>query len=578
MATNTPVAKKPSGKLTEILVRNHVIDQEILGMAEEQAKAENIRVERYLVSKKLVSGGDMTLALAQYLSMPPMRLVNFKPNEVLVEAFPKEALTKYQAVPLARVGKTMTIALADPFDIFALDELKMVSGLDLVPVVAAEAEVQELLAKLFTVDSNALDMDEIMKASDSDVEALERDEEEKQSLEDMMKEADDAPVVKLVNMIIIEALRSKACDIHIEPQENYVRLRYRVDGVLLERPHMQKSMQNAIISRIKIMSDLDIGEQRIPQDGRCRITAMGKKVDLRVSILPTIFGGKVVMRVLDKSALFPNLGALGLDEISYKAMSYAIQQPHGIVLVTGPTGSGKTTTLYSCLQDLNTPNINITTCEDPVEYQLQGINQVRIVTDVGMTFSAALRAILRQDPDVLLVGEIRDAETCEIAIKAALTGHLVLSTLHTNDAAGAVVRLVDMGIEPFLVASSVILAQAQRLFRKLCPVCKKECAPDREMLKEYGIDPTILDGAKIYTHQGCPKCNNMGYSGRGSIMEVLSVNDPIRGAIIQGGTAMEIRELAIKSGMVSLLMAGLNRVRMGDTSLEVAIQTTGGGD
>lgn len=577
MANEDKKGRKPAGKLSDILVQNKMVDAEILAMAEDQAKAENIRVERYLVGKKLVSSSDMTLALSQYLSMPPMRLTNFKPNEVLVDVFPKEALTKYQAVPIAKIGKSMTIALSDPFDIFALDELRMLSGLELVPVVAAEAEVQEVLSKLFSVDTNALDMDAIMKA-DGDVEALERDEEEKQSLEDMMKDADDAPVVKLVNMIIIEALRCRGSDIHIEPQENYVRLRYRVDGVLIERPHLQKSMQNAMISRLKIMADLDIGEQRIPQDGRCRITAIGKKVDLRVSILPTIFGGKVVMRVLDKSALFPNLGALGLDDISYKAMSYAIAQPHGIVLVTGPTGSGKTTTLYSCLQDLNTPDVNIVTCEDPVEYQLQGINQVRIVTDVGMTFAAALRAILRQDPDVLLVGEIRDAETCEIAIKAALTGHLVLSTLHTNDAAGAVVRLVDMGIEPFLVASSVILAQAQRLFRKLCPVCKKEGTVDKTMLKEYGLDPDYFDGYKVFTHQGCPKCNNLGYSGRGSIMEVLSVNDPIRVAILQGMPAMEIRDLAIKSGMVSLIQAGLNRVRSGDTSLDVAIRTTGGGE
>ena len=307
------------------------------------------------------------------------------------------------------------------------------------------------------------------------------------------------------------------------------------------------------------MSDLDIAERRIPQDGRFKILALGKDIDLRVSILPTIHGEKIVMRTLDKSNLAPSLASLGLDEYSFKSLSYAIEQPHGIILVTGPTGSGKTTTLYSCLQDMNKPDVNIITCEDPVEYQLDGINQVQIRTEVGLTFASALRSILRQDPDICLVGEIRDGETAEIAVKAALTGHLVLSTLHTNDAAGAVTRLIDMGIEPFLMASCLVLAQAQRLYRKLCPICKKATEVDPEILEINRIDPAMFENASVFTSVGCPKCNNSGFKGRGAIMEVLLVDEPIRQQILRGSNAAEIREAGVANGMTSLKMAGLQR-------------------
>jgi type IV pilus assembly protein PilB len=472
----------------------------------------------------------------------------------------------------------LTVALADPFDIFALDELHILTGLDITPLVAAEKEVKDVLERSRTDGAKSLDMEDIMKDTDSEVEIGAQEEAEKQSLEDMMDSAEDAPVIKMVNMILIESLRLRANDIHIEPQEDYVRLRYRVDGILIERPHLPKTMQSAIISRVKIMADLDIGESRVPQDGRFRITAMGKKIDVRVSVLPTIYGGKVVMRTLDKSALFPNLGALGLDDRAYQAMSYAISQPHGIILVTGPTGSGKTTTLYSCLQELNKPDVNIVTCEDPVEYQLLGINQVRIHADVGLTFSAALRSILRQDPDICLIGEIRDSETCEIAIKAALTGHLVLSTLHTNDAAGAITRLLDIGIEPFLIASSLILSQAQRLYRKLCQVCKKEAQPDLAQMKEYGVRLDYFKDTKIYTAQGCPKCHGIGYFGRGSIMEVLPIDDEIRTAILKQAIASELRDIGISRGMTTLMEAALGRVKEGLTSLDTAVRVAGGGE
>jgi len=418
-------------------------------------------------------------------------------------------------------------------------------------------------------------MEELMRDSDGDVQVLEDDMEGEQSLDEMLETAEGAPVIRMANMILVEALRTGASDIHIEPMEKQVRLRYRIDRPLIERPGPPKNLQNAVISRFKIMSDLDIAERRVPQDGRFNIKALGKEVDLRVSILPTTHGEKIVMRILDKASLSPSLAALGLDEHSEKQMSYGISQPHGIILVTGPTGSGKTTTLYSCLQDLNKPDVNIITCEDPVEYQLEGINQVHMNPDVGLTFSSSLRSILRQDPDIVLVGEIRDGETAEIAIKAALTGHLVLSTLHTNDAPGTVTRLIDMGIEPFMLGSSLILAQAQRLYRKLCQACRKPDKISRRVLETNHIDPAIFEGAKIFKAVGCPRCSS-GYKGRGAIMEVLLIDDNVRECILRGSNTGEIRQAGKDSGMVTLKDAGMIRVKEGMTSLEAALAVTGG--
>jgi type IV pilus assembly protein PilB len=573
-----PTVNVFADKLFDILVKKDLIKPDILQMAQEEASKQSLRLEKYLVDQNMVPGVEMTLALSEYLEMPPVSLVHFRLDDQLLELVPLSTLVKHQVVPMARLGKNLTVALADPFDIVALDEIHILTNLDITPLVAAEREVRDVLDKSRNDGAKSLDMEDIMKDTDSEVEVGTQEETDKQSLEDMMQSAEDAPVIKMVNMILIESLRLRANDIHVEPQEDYVRLRYRVDGVLIERPHLPKALQSAIISRVKIMADLDIGEARIPQDGRFRITALGKKIDVRVSVLPTIFGGKVVMRTLDKSALYPSLAALGLDDRAYQAMSYAIAQPHGIILVTGPTGSGKTTTLYSCLQELNKPDVNIVTCEDPVEYQVAGINQVPIRTDVGLTFAAALRAILRQDPDICLVGEIRDGETCEIAIKAAMTGHLVLTTMHTNDAAGAITRLVDMGIEPFLLASTVIISQAQRLYRKLCPVCKKEVTPNVDLMKEYGVPPDSFKDIKIYGPQGCPKCHGIGFFGRGSIMEVLPIDDEVRTAILKGSIASKIRDIGISRGMTTLIQAALARVKEGSTNLETALRVAGGGE
>ncbi len=560
--------------LSRILLEKNAIDPEILNEACSEAEAGSVRLEKYLLEKRLTSPDIITLALATYLNMPPISLKHFTPHPQLLEIVPKETLSRRSIMPVSRVGRTLTVALGDPFDLMAIDELSTQTGLNIIPVVASESDISMVISRLSAESTQGLDMEELMR-NDSDVEVVDDASGEDQSLDEMLEKAEGAPVIRMVNMILVEALRTGASDIHIEPMEKQIRLRYRIDGALVERPAPPKGLQAAIISRVKIMSDLDIAERRIPQDGRFNIKALGKEVDLRVSILPTVHGEKIVMRTLDKSSLSPSLSSLGLDPVSEKSMMYAIEQPHGIILVTGPTGSGKTTTLYSCLQDLNKVDCNIITCEDPVEYQLAGINQVQIHEDVGLSFSAALRSILRQDPDVVLVGEIRDTITAEIAVKAALTGHLVLSTLHTNDAAGAVTRLIDMGIEPFMLGSALVCAQAQRLYRKLCPACRKKTELTPQILESNHIDPEIFKDSTVFGPTGCPRCTN-GYKGRGAIMEVLLVDDEIRQGILAGMNTGQIRELAIKKGMVSLKQAGLVRVKEGLTSLEAALAVTGG--
>ena len=564
-----------SGKISDILLKNRVISPEALQEAEDDAQTKGIRLEKYVVERKLVKSEEMTLALSEYLGMPPISLAHFKPDPQVINIVPREVVAKRLVVPVACVGKDLTVALGDPFDLMALDEVATITGKRITPLVASEQQIAELVARTYAESAQDLDMEELMR-EESDVEVVEEgDEGEEQSLDEMLASAEGAPVIRMVNMMLVEAIRTGASDIHIEPMEKTVRLRYRVDGMLAEKPGPPKNLQNAVISRVKIMSDLNIAERRVPQDGRFNIKALGKEIDLRVSVLPTVHGEKIVMRTLDKTSLAPSLGALGLDERSEKAMQFAIEQPHGIILVTGPTGSGKTTTLYSCLQELNQPEVNIITCEDPVEYQLEGINQVQIFAGVGLTFASALRSILRQDPDIVLVGEIRDSETAEIAVKAALTGHLVLSTLHTNDAPGAITRLVDMGIEPFMLGASLVLAQAQRLYRKLCTACRKVVKIPDGVLETNKIPPEFFEGAKIYAPVGCPRCSG-GFKGRGAIMEVLLVEEELREASLRRANTNEIRRLAAEHGMITLKRAGMERVRDGITSLEAALEVTGG--
>lgn len=567
-------AKRQAGRISDILIRNNVIDAESMQGAEEEAAKENTRLEKYLIEKKLVKREDMTLALSEYLKMPAISLAHFEPNPQVLDLIPKEVMTKRFLIPVSRVGQMLTIAVGDPFDLMALEEIQTLTGLAVVPVVSSESEILETIGKIFKDAGKGLDMDELMR-DESEVMVVE-DGEDEQSLDEMLESAEGAPVIRMVNMMLVEALRTGASDIHIEPEEKTVRLRYRIDGKLIERPGPPKNLQNAVISRIKIMSDLDIAERRIPQDGRTHIKAMGKEVDLRISLLPTVHGEKIVIRTLDKSQLLGGVDNLGLDPYSLKSFKYALAQPNGIILVTGPTGSGKTMTLYSCLQDLNQVHTNIITCEDPVEFQIPGLNQVQIRSEVGLTFGAALRSILRQDPDVILVGELRDQETSHIAIEAALTGHMVLATLHTNNAPQAVTRLVDMGIEPFMLGSCLVLAQAQRLYRRLCPACKKVSSDiDPAVLEANHIPADFFDGAQIYEAKGCPRCTG-GYKGRGAVMEVLLVTDDVRAAILRGANSAELFEMGKQGGMKTLKEAGLTRVKEGVTSLQAALELTGG--
>jgi type IV pilus assembly protein PilB len=561
-------------RVVEILLKRQAIKEDVLDGARRDAVTAGTRLEKLLVDKNLVSGAEMTLALSEYLKMPPMTLAHFTPSTDLLDLIPRENLQKHLMVPVTRSGRMLTVALGDPFDVIGLEEIHSLTNMDIVPVVVPEKEVTELLARFLKDTGQGLE-EVIREAAEGDVEVgLEQKEEA--SLEEMLESAGDAPVIRIVNTIMIEAMRKKASDIHIEPMEKMIRLRYRIDGLLYESPSPPKSRQSAIISRIKIMSNMNIAERRIPQDGRFKIRAVGKEADVRVSILPTVHGEKIVMRILDKTSLAPSLGALGLDQKSYDNLKYAIDQPHGMLLVTGPTGSGKTTTLYSALQELNKTDVNIITVEDPVEYQLHGINQVQTHAEVGLTFAAGLRSILRQDPDIVMIGEIRDGETAAIAVQAALTGHLVLSTLHTNDAAGAVARLLYMGIEAFLLASSLIMTQAQRLYRKVCPACRRERDIPVDILKLNHIDPAFFEGATLYEARGCPKCFNTGYKGRGALMEILLVDESIRALMLKDCSASAIRDQAEKNGMMILRNVGLHKAKEGLTSIEEILMTTSG--
>ncbi len=559
--------------LMDCLLKIRPIESEIYQEAEREAESTQMPIEQLLIEQGVVSDIDLVLATAEYLDIRPISLTAFTPDPALIELMPKDKWKELKVLPVCKVGNQLTVAMADPFNIVGRDTITTSTQMELVPLVALEREINDATSALTSESTQALE--DILKdmADENDVE-VGQDNLDEASLDEVLENAGEAPVIRITNSILIEALRKHASDIHIEPMEKTVRLRNRIDGVLYESPSPPKNLQNAIISRLKIMSNLDIAERRVPQDGRFKIKALGKEVDVRVSMLPTVHGEKVVMRILDKTALAPSLESLNLDKVALDNFTYALAQPYGMILVTGPTGSGKTTTLYSALQELNNEGTNIITTENPVEYQLHGINQVQINPNVGLTFAAALRSILRQDPDVVMVGEIRDAETATIAVEAALTGHMVLSTLHTNDAAGAIARLTDMGIEPFMLASSVLLTQAQRLYRKLCPVCKKEIDIPLEVLRKNHIDPSLLEGAQFYQKAGCPKCNGIGYKGRGALMEILLVNDKIRRTILTSPEADAIARIAIENGMRTLRDAGLERIREGMTSIEEILRVT----
>ncbi len=553
-------------KIAKQLLESSLISQEQLELALKEQGKSGGSLGYNLVKTGAISEKAFAEFLSQIYQVPAVDLDELEPDENSIELIPSEVATKFQVVPVKREGRTLTVAMANPDNIFAIDDIKFITGLEVRPVVATETAIKRAIDRFYdSADSLA----EVMKDMEEDFEIVEDTEEDLGLAE---AQSEDAPVVKLVNSLITDAVNKGASDIHIEPFEKKLRVRYRIDGVLHEMMSPPYKMKGAIISRLKIMAELDIAEKRIPQDGRIKIRIGNKKIDLRVSTLPTIFGEKIVMRILDKSNLQIDLTKLGFQPEALEKFLNAIESPYGMVLVTGPTGSGKTTTLYSALNRINLPDRNIMTAEDPVEYNLDGINQVNVHEEIGLTFASALKAFLRQDPNIVMVGEIRDLETASIAVKAALTGHLVLSTLHTNDAPSTINRMIDMGIEPFLVASSVNLILAQRLVRKLCPKCKKKEMIHPEAMRELGIESE--EPFEIYEPVGCPACNDTGYAGRVGLYEVMPISESIREMILDRASSSEIRDQAIKEGMITLRKDGILKIKEGITSLEEVLKET----
>jgi type IV pilus assembly protein PilB len=605
-----------SAKLGEILVRENLITPQQLREALEYQRGSGGRLGSNLIKMGLLSEDVITAVLSRQYGVPSVNLDMFRIDMDVINLIPQETAQKYGVLPISKVGATLTLAMADPTNFFAMDDIKFMTGLNVEPVVASEASVGIAVSKYYSgtkdIDlagavldgdfdaissrlskakssngdgeerisnsdlSVSLDEFEFSRHENEEVEVLEDNDEI--DLAELARSSEDAPVVRLVNVLLVDSLRRGASDIHVEPYEKEFRIRFRIDGILYDIMHPPLRMRDALISRLKIMSKLDISEKRLPQDGRIKIKVKvdnrSRELDFRVSTLPTLFGEKVVLRLLDKDKLMLDMTKLGFEEHSLEIFQRNISKPYGMVLVTGPTGSGKTNTLYSALQSLNTTETNIMTAEDPVEFNLPGINQVQMKEQIGLNFATALRSFLRQDPNIVLVGEIRDFETAEIAIKAALTGHLVLSTLHTNDAPSTVSRLVNMGIEPFLVATSVNIIQAQRLIRRICKDCKEEVAIAPEALVEVGFTNEDAPNIKTFKGKGCATCNNTGYKGRVGLYEVMEVTDELRELIIIGASSIELRKKAVELGMLTLRESGLYKIREGITTIEEVVKET----
>jgi len=566
-------------RLGELLVKANLISTEQLAQALEYQKKSGGRLGSCLITLGLASDEGITNFLSRQYGVPSINLELFEVDSAVVKLVPEETARRYEIVPLSRLGSSLTIAMADPTNVFAMDDIKFMTGFNVEPVVATESSIRQTIDKLYSQAQPDVLQEAIADFTAEGEEALELEAEEVEIGEgDLEKAAAEAPVVKLVNGILREAVNRGASDIHLEPYEKDYRVRYRIDGVLQTVINPPLKMKDAITSRIKIMSKLDISEKRLPQDGRImlRLNHNGrqKQLDFRVNVLPTLHGEKVVMRLLDKENLRLDMTKLGFEPESLEKFKRAILKPYGMVLVTGPTGSGKTNTLYSSISTLNNPDTNIVTAEDPVEFQLMGVNQVQMKEQIGLNFAAALRAFLRQDPNIILVGEIRDFETAEVAIRAALTGHLVLSTLHTNDAPATISRLMNMGIEPFLVATSVLLICAQRLVRRICPYCIEEAKIPPQALLDAGVTAQEAKAAKIYRGKGCERCNQSGYKGRVGLYEVMEITDEIRELILVGASALELRKKAIETGMITLRRSGLTKVLEGATTLEEVMRET----
>ncbi|MBI3458015.1 MAG: type IV-A pilus assembly ATPase PilB [Candidatus Rokubacteria bacterium] len=562
-------------RLLELLVKENLLTAEQVQKAAAEQRRTNERLPTILKRLGLLGEDDLLDFLSRKYGIPVINLQRVEVTEEIVRLVKKEIVQKYQVFPVRKVGNTLTLALSDPTVVLAIDDVQFATGLHVIPVLAAETAIKEAIDKAYA--DSAARLDEILKTEHQiGADALELVERSssKVDITELGEEAGEAPIIRFVNLILADAIRKRASDIHLEPYEKVFRVRYRIDGVLHDVMAPPKQMEAAILSRVKIMANMDIAERRLPQDGRISVKFSSKEVDLRVSSLPTIFGEKIVMRILDKSGVILDLQKLGFEEDDLERFKKIIQTPYGMILVTGPTGSGKSTTLYAAISTINSAEINIMTAEDPVEFNLPGINQVHVREDIGLTFQTALRAFLRQDPDVILVGEMRDTETAAIAIRAALTGHLVFSTLHTNDAPSTVTRLLDMGIVPFLVSSSLLMVVAQRLFRRICIECRDQVEVPLSVLLDVGFNPEEAESVKIYKGTGCGACANTGYRGRMAIQETLYMNAELQDGIVKQRPANELKEVAIKHGMRTLRQAGLWKVAQGVTTLDEIIRVT----
>ena len=567
-------------KLGEMLIKANLLTPKKLQEALEYQKANGGKLGFNLVKLGLVKEEEITRVLSQQHGVPSINLRTMDLDDGVVKLIPSEVAQKYLILPVSRTGATLTVAMVDPTNVFAMDDIKFMTGYNVEPVVASEVAIKEAIDKYYG-SIHALELKKVMDemAETDDPAALEvLEDTEDVDLAKLEASTEEAPVVRLVNLILTDSIKRGASDIHVEPYEKDFRVRFRIDGVLYEIMNPPMKLKDAITSRLKIMAKLDISEKRLPQDGRIKIKiklqGKNKEMDYRVSVLPTLFGEKIVMRLLDKENLMLDMTRLGFEQESLSKFEKAIFKPYGMVLVTGPTGSGKTNTLYSSISRVNTPETNIITAEDPVEFNLHGINQVQMKEQIGLNFAAALRSFLRQDPNIILVGEIRDFETAEIAVKAALTGHLVLSTLHTNDAPSTINRLMNMGIEPYLVATSVHLICAQRLVRRLCKECKEEVQMPVQALTDIGYTPDEAGRVKLFKGRGCPVCNNTGYKGRVGLYEVMEITDELREMILCGASSLELKNKALELGMISLRKSGLRKIRDGLTTVEEVVRET----
>jgi type IV pilus assembly protein PilB len=566
-------------RLGELLIKAGLVTQKQIEEALQLQKTNGGKLGYNLVKLGHVKEEDITSLLSEQYGVPAIHLEHFEIDESILKHIPSDVAQKYLLIPIERTGATLTVAMADPSNVFALDDVRFITGYQVEPVVAAEASIREAIGRYYG-SSHDIQLKEVMdEISREEVADLEVEEDEGEiSAEDLEAASQDAPVVKLCNLVLTDSVRKGASDIHIEPYEKELRVRLRIDGVLYEMLKPPMKLKEAIASRMKILAKLDIAEKRLPQDGRIKMRMKldnkTKEIDYRVSTVPTLHGEKIVLRLLDKEGLKLDLTKLGFEQESMEKFERAILKPYGMVLVTGPTGSGKTNTLYSAVGRLNTPETNIMTAEDPVEFNISGCNQVQMKESIGLNFASALRAFLRQDPNIILVGEIRDFETAEIAVKAALTGHLVLSTLHTNDAPSTISRLMNMGIEPFLVATSVHLIQAQRLIRRVCKECKEEQKMPKKALLDLGFTEEEAETVKVFKGKGCPVCNNTGCKGRTALMEVMEMSDQLREMVLMGANAVELKRQALEDGMITLRRSGLIKIAAGMCPVDEVVRET----